>query len=407
MIERKKYTDTLLRWKHKKVIKIITGVRRCGKSTLIGLYIDTLLKIGVKKEQIISLNLENLEFLQLHDYRSLYKYLKERLKPHGWTYIFIDEIQHCKEFERVVNSLFLKDNVDIYITGSNAYMLSGELATHLSGRYIKMDVLPFSFKEYLAAANGATARGKSRQNLKEAFFGYIKNGSFPYISQLKNGKTEVREYIEGIYNTILLKDVAQREKITDITLLESIVKFLSDSQGSPVSAKKIADTLTSSGRKISVNTVEAYIRALTDSYIFYKADRFDVKGKMYLKTLGKYYIVDTGIRNYLSLSNDTALGHLLENIVYFELLRRYKRVYVGKVDNTEIDFVANGDNKLSYYQVAATVLDENVLERELRPLRKPPDNYPKYLLTLDDALVGEDFSGIQRLNLIEWLLGDW
>ena len=398
MVKREKYLDTLLYWREKKVIKVISGVRRCGKSTLLKEYIEKLKESGVKNEQIISVNLENLEFERLSNYATLYEYIKSRLYPNGWTYIFIDEIQQCKNFEKVVDSIFLNDNADIYITGSNAYMLSGELATLLSGRYIKIDVLPFSFKEYF------TACGKNNQNSSEIFFDYIKNGSFPYVPEIKNNKAQTEKYIEGVYNTILLKDVAQREKITDISLLENIVRFLADSQGSPVSVKKITDALNSSGRKVSINTVDTYIHALVESYIFYKVDRFDVKGKMLLKTLGKYYIIDTGMRNYLVLSNSADLGHILENIVYFELLRRYTKVNIGKLDDTEIDFVVKNNEGLAYYQVAATALDENVLERELRPLKKLSDNYPKYLLTLDRAFGEDNFSGIKRMNIVDWLL---
>ncbi len=281
-------------------------------------------------------------------------------------------------FEKAVDSLFIKPNTDIYITGSNAYMLSGELATLLSGRYITVDMLPLSFKEYCEAVDG------NRKSKRENFNDYLHFGSFPYVAMLERNEAVITPYIDGIYNTILIKDVAKRERITDIALLENIVKTLASGIGSPISAKKISDTIASSGRKISVNTVDNYLRALTDSYIFYKADRYDIKGRQYLKTLGKYYIVDTGILSMLLSGAASDIGHLIENLVYLELLRRGYKVNIGKLAEKEVDFVARDMTGVTYYQVAATVLDENTLKRELEPLEKIPDHYPKILLTLDE-----------------------
>ena len=325
MIERKEYLDNLTALKDKRVIKVVTGVRRCGKSTLFELYINYLRQSGVQDNQIIFVNLEALENSDLLDYKSLYNYIKSKLVADKNNYIFIDEVQKCSEFEKAVDSLFIKENCDVYITGSNAYLLSGELATLLSGRYVQIDMLPFSFKEYYQATK---ASGKSK---KEIFNSYLKYGSFPYIAYLENDEKIINQYIEGIYNTILLKDVATREKINDVSVLENILKTVASGIGSPISTKKISDTLVSAGRKISPNTVEAYLRALTDSYILYNATRYDIKGRQFLKTLGKYYFVDSGIRNHIISQSAKDLGHLLENIVYLELLRRKNRVNIGKL----------------------------------------------------------------------------
>ncbi|GHV80359.1 ATPase [Spirochaetia bacterium] len=392
------YLDRLIEWREKQLIKVITGVRRCGKSTLLSLYTDHLRAAGVGEDQILSINLEEVKYEKLLTYHALYDYLEERLCKNKYTYIFIDEVQQCAEFERAVDSLFVRKNVDIYITGSNAWMLSGELATLLSGRYVEINMMPLSFAEY-AAFTGVTAGSE-----KAAFNDYLRYGSFPYAAMLNKNDVMIRNYIDGIYNTILIKDVATREHITDIALLENIVKFLASNIGSPVSAKKISDTLNSSGRKISVNTVETYLRALVNSFIFYKANRYDIKGKQHLKTLGKYYIVDTGIRNLLLASSSADLGHVLENIIYLELIRRGNKVSIGKLDEKEVDFAALSAAGTAYYQVAATVLDENTLRRELESLQKIRDNHPKYLLTLDEYLSDANYDGILQMNIVDWLL---
>ncbi len=399
MIQRIEYLDNLKALKDKQVIKVIAGVRRCGKSTLFELYIDYLRKMGTEDSQIISINLEDLENADLLDYKALYNYIKDKLVPDKMNYVFIDEVQKCVGFEKAVDSLFIKKNCDVYITGSNAYLLSGELATLLSGRYIQIDMLPFSFKEYYEATKKS---GKSKQELFDA---YLRYGSFPYVAYLENDEKIISQYIEGVYNTILIKDVATREKINDITVLENILKTVASSIGSPISTKKISDTLVSSGRKISPNTVESYLRALTDSYILYNAARYDIKGRQFLKTLGKYYFVDTGIRNHIISQSAKDLGHLLENVVYLELLRRKNRVNIGKLAEKEVDFVATNMNEVEYYQVSASVLDEKTLERELAPLKEIKDNYPKILLTLDDIGNGANYEGIRQINMIDWLLG--
>ena len=398
MIQRKEYLDRLISGREKQIIKVVTGVRRCGKSTLFTLYIDYLKSTGVSEDQIVTVNLEDVEHEKLLDYKALYDYVKERLCKDRYTYVFIDEVQNCKSFEKAVNSFFIKPNVDVYITGSNAYMLSGELATLLSGRYVTIDMLPFSFKEYCEASNSV---GKTK---RENFNDYLRFGSFPYVAIIERNEAVVIPYLDGIYSTILLKDVAKREGITDVSLLENIIKFVAASVGSPISTKKISDTINSSGRKISVNTVEHYLRALTDSYIFYKVERYDIKGRQHLKTLGKYYLVDSGIRNLLLSSSSSDLGHVIENVVYLELLRRGFKVNIGKLYEKEVDFVASDMNGRAYYQVSASVLDESTLNRELEPLQKIADNYPKILLTLDDINTGTNFAGIRHLNLLDWLL---
>ena len=398
MIERKQYLDNLISLRDKQIIKVITGVRRCGKSTLFELYINYLKNIGISDNQIIFVNLEDIENSNLLDYMSLYNHIKSKIVPDKMNYIFIDEVQKCREFEKTVDSLFIKKNCDVYITGSNAYLLSGELATLLSGRYIQIDMLPFSFKEYYSAVKDS---GKSKRTI---FDEYLMYGSFPYIPYLDNNEKIIRQYIEGIYNTILIKDVATREKINDISVLESILKTIASSIGSPISTKKISDTLISAGRKISANTVDAYLRALTDSYILYNATRYDIKGRQYLKTLGKYYFVDTGIRNMILSQSARDLGHLLENIVYLELLRRKNKVNIGKLAEKEVDFVTTEFDTVEYYQVSASVLDENTLARELAPLREIRDNYPKILLTLDEIGANSNYDGIKHINVIEWLL---
>lgn len=398
LIPRKEYVQQLIAWREKHLIKVITGVRRCGKSTLFTLYIDHLKQQGVQDKQIVSINLESIEHEQLLDYHALYRHIDARLQSDVCTYVFIDEIQQCKGFEKAVDSLFIKGNVDLYITGSNAYMLSGELATLLSGRYVEIKMLPLSFKEYI----DFTHAGKD--NLALSFNRYMKHGSFPYVPMLKEQDSVIRTYIEGIYSTILIKDVAQRKAITDVALLERIVKVLGSSIGSPVSVKKICDTIISSGRKISINTVDEYLQALLDSYIVYKVDRYDIKGRNFLKTLGKYYFVDMGLRNHLLANSESDIGHQIENIVYLELIRRGYHVSIGKLADREVDFVATSQDGITYYQVSASVLDDNTLRRELAPLQAIRDNHPKVLLTLDEIGAGLNHAGIQQRNLLQWLV---
>lgn len=396
-IERKEYLDKLIAFKDKNIIKVITGVRRCGKSVLLELFQDYLLKQGISEKQIVAINLEDYDFYELREPAKLHSYIKERLNKNKMTYIFIDEVQHCEDFPRVVDSLYLKKNVDIYLTGSNANLLSSEIATLLSGRYVEIMMLPLSFKEYVSSTGDT-------KELSRKYLEYIENSSFPYTLELKGQPKEITLYLEGLYNTIVVKDISQRHKFPDTMMLESIARFVFDNIGNPMSTKKIADTMTSFGRKIDVKTVEKYVRALMESFIVYQAKRYNIKGKQYLKTLEKYYVVDIGLRYMLLGSRSTDVGHILENVIYLELLRRGYDVYVGKIDDLEVDFVAQDQKKTIYYQVAATVRDENTLKRELKPLQKISDHYPKVILTLDDDPEA-DYDGIRRINALDWLMG--
>lgn len=396
MINREEYLDELIRWKDKDLIKVVTGIRRCGKSTLFDLFIDYLKMSGVKSNQIIYINLEDADY-DFKDYKELYHFINEKIISEDNFYVFLDEVQNVPGFQRAVDSLYIKKNVDVYITGSNAYILSGELATLLSGRYIEIKMLPLSFKEYISAFDN--------NNYQQLFLDYMRNGGMPgNINILKSNVNDLDKYLDGIFSTIVYKDIMARNNITDKLLLESVIKYIFDSIGSPISIKKISDTLTSKGISTSNHTVENYITALLESFLVYKAERFDVKGKNLLARDYKYYVVDSGLRSYLlGKKADSDMGHILENIVYLELLRRGYKVYVGKVDDLEVDFVAENRDGLRYYQVALTVRDEKVLERELRSLQKTGDHYPKTLLTLDMDLE-TDYDGIRKVNVVDWLL---
>lgn len=398
MIERTEYLELLKRFKDKDLIKVVTGIRRCGKSTLFDLYINYLKKIGIKEDQIIKINLEDVEY-SFETYKELYDYVNEKLDTKKQYYVFLDEVQNVPMFQKAVDSLYIKKNVDVYITGSNAYLLSGELATLLSGRYIEIKMLPLSFKEYLSAFNEPN---KSRY---EYFLDYMKNGGMPgNILILKDNPNDLDKYLEGIFSTIVYKDILARNNITDKMLLESVLKFIFDSIGSPVSTKKISDTLTSKGLSTSNHTVKKYISSFVESFLVYKAERYDVKGKNLLARDYKYYVVDQGLRSYLlGKKSDSDMGHILENIVYLELLRRGYKVYVGKVDDLEMDFVAENRDGLKYYQVALTVREPKVLERELKSLQKTNDHYPKYLITFDMDMEA-DYEGIRKINVVDWLL---
>ena len=400
MIERTEYLEQLKRFKDKDLIKVVTGIRRCGKSTLFELFIKKLKESGIDDDQIIKINLEDADY-NFENYKELYDYVNEKIDSKKRFYIFLDEVQNVPMFQKAVDSLYIKKNVDVYITGSNAYLLSGELATLLSGRYVEIKMLPLSFKEYLSAF---PSKEKSHY---EYFLDYMRNGGLPgNIPIIQDNPNDLDTYLEGIFSTIVYKDIITRNNITDKMLLESILKFIFDSIGSPISTKKISDTLTSKGMPISNHTVENYISAFIDSFLIYKAERFDVKGKNLLARDYKYYVVDQGLRSYLlGKKAGSDMGHILENIVYLELLRRGYKVYVGKVDDWEVDFVTENRDGLKYYQVALSVRDEKVLERELKSLQKTGDHYPKYLLTLDMDLES-DYNGITKINIIDWLLND-
>lgn len=397
IIERKEYLNKLITWKDKQLIKIVTGVRRCGKSVLLKMYQDYLKNNGVKESQIVTINFEDLDYEELTNYKKLDNYLKEKLIPNKMTYIFLDEIQNVDQFPKVLDSFYIKDNVDIYVTGSNAHMLSSEIATMISGRYIQIEMLPLSFKEYMESTGNMNDRGIK-------YTEYLQNSSFPYALQLKNQPDEIRDYLEGIYNTIVVKDIVHRKNITDTMMLKNILKFVFDNIGNPLSSKKVSDTMTSLGRKINSRTVEKYLEAFSESYIIYPAKRYNIKGKEYLKSLEKYYIVDIGMRYMLLGSKMMDTGHILENVVYLELLRRGYDVYVGKIDNYEVNFVAQNHKGTIYYQVALIVRDEKTLQRELRPLQAIRDHYPKVILTMDEDPEIQ-YDGIRRINARDWLLG--
>ena len=405
MVERKEYLDQLIQWKDEQVIKVVTGIRRCGKSTLLTQYQDWLKESGIPEAQIVSINFEELEYEELLDYKTLYAYLKDHLVAGAKTYIFLDEIQKVVAFEKVVDSLYVKPDVDIYITGSNAYMLSGDLATLLTGRYVEIKMLPLSFREFLSVTKLDKDRG---------FAEYMRTGGLPYLAVMDRTPQKVETYLEGIYNTVIVRDIEDRQarkesdptkrKVTDIMLLKTIAKYLASVVGSPISIRSITDYLISGGRKVSPNTVDDYVEVLTESFIFYPAERFDIVGKQLLKINKKMYIVDLGLRNHILPRRNYDLGFSLENMVYFELLRRGYKVMIGKVGNTEVDFVAEKQGAYTYFQVTADMTAKETFEREMRPLTLIRDNYEKIVLTADHLTVG-NYNGIYVKNLSDWLLG--
>ena len=397
MIQRQDYLNKLIELKDKDFIKIITGIRRCGKSTLLELFIDYLKNNGIEERQIIHLNLENPDF-NFENYKELYDYIKSKLNKDRKNYVFIDEVQNVDKFQKAVDGLYINKNIDLYITGSNAYLLSGELATLISGRYIEIKMLPLSFKEYLSAFD-------SNVDKQAKLLEYMRYGSLPQtVELLKTVPDTIYSYLDGVFSTVVYKDLMMRKNISNKLLLESIIKYIFSNIGSQITSKKISDTLTSMNRPTSNHTVENYIASLLEAYLIYKVDRFDVKGKEVLASGYKYYVVDTGFREYmLGKKASQDMGHILENIVYLELLRRGYKVYTGKVDDLEIDFVAENVKGLEYYQVALTTRDEKTLERELKSLQKTGDYYPKYILTMDNDL-DADYNGIKKINVIDWLL---
>jgi len=397
VIQRQAYLDSLISFRDKMLIKVVTGIRRCGKSTLFELYQDYLRDDGVSDNQIISINLEDGEYGEIETYKQLYDFVNEKIIPDKKVYIFIDEVQRVTDFQKCVDSLYVKKNCDVYITGSNAYLLSGELATLLSGRYVEIKMLPLSFKEYASAF-------PDDMNYERLYMDYIQNSSFPYALEIEKPKDR-RQYLQGIYDTIVLKDIVARRKFPDIAMLKSVTRFMFDNIGNMCSTKKISDTMTSAGRKIAVHTVESYLTALTDCFILYQIGRFDVRGKQHLKTGDKYYVADIGLRYALLGTKKADMGHILENIVFLELLRRGYEVHIGKVGRTEVDFIAIGDEGEEYYQVAYTVVDTDgaTLRRELAPLESISDHNPKFLLTMDNTPVSSH-NGIKQINVLDWLL---
>ncbi|MBR1937297.1 MAG: ATP-binding protein [Bacilli bacterium] len=399
MIERNEYLEVLKRFKDKELIKVITGIRRCGKSTLLKLYQDYLLSSGITEDQIISINLEDLKYNYITDYMDLYNYINDNLNKNKKNYVFIDEVQKINEFQKTVDSLYIKKNVDLYITGSNAYLLSSEISTLLSGRYVEIKMLPLSFREYKEVYNDL--------NNDELYQKYISVGSMPYATYLDT-EDDVSMYLSSLYNDIIIKDVMTRKKIQDEAMLKSVANFLMDNIGNLVSVNNIATTMTNDGREINVRTVEKYLNGFVESFFLYKVSRYDVKGKQYLKTGEKYYVSDLGLRYFILGRKIGDYGHVLENIVYLELLRRGYDVFVGKVDDYEVDFVALNNKGRLYVQVADTLkgideTDTRILDREIRSLKKIDDNYEKIILTSDKIPISNE-DGIIIRNVLEWLL---
>ncbi len=395
MIERREYLEDLISFKDKNLIKVVTGIRRCGKSTMFELYQAYLEENGVNRTQMVAVNLEDGDYRHIRNSEQLYEYVDERLDRERMNYVFLDEVQQVENFQEAVDWLYAKNYVDLYITGSNAFLLSGELATLLSGRYVEIKMLPLSFQEYVSAF-------PENHNLVQLYRDYLSNSSFPGTLELER-KQDIRAYLEGIYNTILLKDIMMRRKIADPSMLESVVEFMFDNIGNLCSSTKIANSMTSAGRKISVPTVESYLAALSDSYILYKVGRYDIKGKQYLATGFKYYVADIGLRYYLLGTRQTDMRHILENVVYLELLRRGYEVYVGKIGGAEVDFIAVNQEGEEYYQVAQTVMTEETLQRELASLDAIRDHNPKYLLTMNFTPL-TSYNGIKQINVLDWLM---
>ena len=400
MIIREDYFEEVLAFRDKQIIKVITGLRRCGKSLFMEQIIAKYLADGIHENQIIYYRLDELENEKLLDYKTLYEIIKARLVDNKKNYIFLDEIQLCPEFQKAVDSLYNKKNTDIYLTGSNSDLLSGEIATLLSGRYITINMQPFSFSEYL---KGREENDLPVADLEQCYYDYVRYGSLPFTVQLKSDERNIHQYLNGVYNTILLKDISARHQINDISNLEAVIRFIFANTANICTSKKISDTLTSGGRKVSQPTVENYMRYLEECFMVYRVERYDIKGKEYLKTLCKYYIADTGLRNMLLGYRNIDSGHILETLVFLELKRRKYEIYTGKIGDMEIDFVAKMPRSITYIQVAESVKDEATLERELKPFRKLKDAYPCVLITLDKTL-NEDFDGVKHINALDFFL---
>ncbi|HIV63210.1 MAG TPA: ATP-binding protein [Firmicutes bacterium] len=400
LIKRNDYVQWLNSYRDKQVIKVVTGLRRVGKSKIFELYIDELKKNGVSGEQIILINFEEMENAQLREKTALYQYIISKAQPDKMLYVFLDEIQVVHEFEEVVDSLFVKPNIDVYITGSNAKFLSSEIATVLTGRYVEINVLPLSLKEY---SEHYKFTGKDRRAL---FMDYITYGAMPGMTMFDLGSSEQREYIESVYKTILEKNVLKRNSNASRQLVEHILSFLVYNIGCLTTVKRITDYINTNTAKVSYNTVESYFDTLQDCYFIYKADRYDVVGKEYLKLINKYYVTDFGFKYYILNNKTIEIPQILENLVFLELKRRRYKVATGKVDDKEVDFIVKDTNdRIKYIQVAVTVMEEEKLQQELRPFAEIQDNYPKYIITLDDYFV-RDHDGVITINAIDFLSGE-
>ena len=397
MHKRDFYLSQLILFRDKPLIKVITGMRRCGKSSLLLLFKDYLRAQRVAERQIIYLNFESMAYDEIKTYKELYAELKARVNPLKKTYLLLDEVQYVSQWERAINSFSTEENVDIYLTGSNAYLLSSDLSTLLSGRYVEIHAYPLSFKEY---RDFLPASGISRA---EQFQAYLEFGGLPLVAEFIHRPELIQPFLSGVINTVIIKDIVQRNEVRDVPLLESVLRFIADNIGKSVSTKKISDYLTSAGRKVSSETVDHYLHLLEKAFIIYKAQRFDIKGKLFLKTLEKYYICDLGIRNQLLGLRNVHYGFVLENIIFFELLRRGYKVSVGKIGTLEVDFIAEKITEKVYYQVATTLQEEATLKRELASLRAIPDLYPKVILTMDPSF-SKDLEGVRIVNIIDFLL---
>lgn len=425
------YLNKLIAFKDTEPVKVITGIRRCGKSSLLKLMAAHLKENGIADEQILEMNFESYDFRNMSS-DEFYAYVKQHIIPNKRMYLFFDEVQRIPGWENAVNSFRVDFNCDIYVTGSNAYMLSSEYATYLSGRCVEIKVLPLSFTEFLyffgfEIKESKSALGGIRKQIfdkngdvyemKDVFNAYMRFGGMPGIADVGLDQEKSLVLLEGIYSTVIMRDILEREnrrgqkQISDPILLKKIVMFLADNIGSNISVSSIGNTLVNEGLledgrhkgTPSAHTVQAYVNALLESYFFYEIKRFDIKGKEYLRTLGKYYIVDIGLRNFLLGFRDRDIGHALENVVFFELLRRGYDVSIGKVDNLEVDFIAaKPDNKL-YIQVTESMISEDVRQRELKPLQKIPDNYEKIVLSMNTGME-TSYEGIKSVNLIDWLI---
>lgn len=425
------YLNKILAFQDTEPVKVVTGIRRCGKSSLLKLMTLHLKENGIAEDQILEMNFESYAFKNMNS-DSFYQYVREHIIPNKRMYLFFDEVQRVPKWEDAINSFRVDFNCDIYVTGSNAYMLSSEYATYLSGRCVEIKMLPLSFSEFLAfydfeiketkSALGGTRKQVFDQTgehyeLREVFDAYMRFGGMPGIADIGLDQEKALVLLEGIYSTVIMRDILEREnrkgqkRITDPVLLKKIVMFLADNIGSNISVSSIGNTLVNEGlledgrqkRTPSAHTVQAYVNALLESYFFYDIKRFDIKGKEFLRTLGKYYIVDIGLRNYLLGFRDRDSGHAIENVVYFELLRRGYDVSIGKIDNSEVDFIATNTNDKMYVQVTEAMTSEDVRKRELAPLQKISDNYEKIVLSLNPGM-DSSYDGIKSINLIDWLI---
>jgi len=396
-INRPMYLNQLFQYRDKQVVKVLTGVRLCGKSTMIDVFCDWLLATGTDYDQLVRVDLDDPDQSEMKDHVRLVEWIQSKLLPDKMNYIFIDEAQQVPYIQKVIEAFIGEKNCDIYITSSNSCLLSGEFSTIFSGRYVEIKMFPLSFREYMSLM-------PDKNDLISQFKHYLQISSFPYAMRLYR-KGDIQAYLGGIYAFIILKDVMECGRVLDVQILKNVTSYIFDNIGYKLSSTNIANTMTSNGNKISFHTVESYLTSLLESFILYKTTRYDVKGKQHLATLEKYYLVDIGLRYFLLGKKNADMGRILENVVYLELLRRGYEVYLGKVDQTEVDFVAFNDKRKEYYQVAYTVndTDGSLLSRELAPLNSIRDHNPKYLLTMD-SIPATSHNGIMQINALEWLL---